>query len=96
MRVKTFLLCAQVSTTTGLFSTGTELFSVHLTSNRNIKGFMIQGGDPTGTGKGGQSIWGQPFADEITQELKVRCCWPLSCTSEYLVTARYAGCCIDG
>jgi peptidyl-prolyl cis-trans isomerase-like 3 len=32
---------------------------------------MIQGGDPTGTGKGGQSIWGRPFNDEIRQTLKV-------------------------
>ena len=32
---------------------------------------MIQGGDPTGTGKGGQSIYGRPFNDEIRQTLKV-------------------------
>ncbi|MBW0472782.1 hypothetical protein O181_012497 [Austropuccinia psidii MF-1] len=38
--------------------------------HRNIKGFMIQTGDPTGTGKGGQSIWGKPFADEIRSTLK--------------------------
>lgn len=37
---------------------------------RNIKNFMIQTGDPTGKGKGGQSIWGQPFADEIRSTLK--------------------------
>jgi cyclophilin family peptidyl-prolyl cis-trans isomerase len=31
---------------------------------------MIQGGDPTGTGRGGESIYGSVFEDEITRELK--------------------------
>lgn len=38
--------------------------------HRNIKGFMVQTGDPTGTGKGGESIWGGKFADELRDDLK--------------------------
>ena len=33
--------------------------------HRISKGFVIQGGDPTGTGRGGRSIYGQEFADEL-------------------------------
>ena len=31
---------------------------------------MLQGGDPTGTGRGGKSIWDQPFEDEVSDSVK--------------------------
>ncbi|WFD18782.1 peptidylprolyl isomerase [Malassezia caprae] len=42
----------------------------HVLWHRNMAGFMVQTGDPTGTGKGGESIWGRAFDDEIRPTLK--------------------------
>jgi peptidylprolyl isomerase len=39
------------------------------TFHRVIPGFMIQGGDPSGTGRGGASLWNAPFADECSPEV---------------------------
>mmetsp|Transcript_38784 Transcript_38784/g.64491 ORF Transcript_38784/g.64491 Transcript_38784/m.64491 type:complete len:605 (-) Transcript_38784:107-1921(-) len=55
-----------------------ENFMVHCESgyynnvifHRSIRNFMIQGGDPTGTGKGGESIWKAPFKDEFRGSLQ--------------------------
>ncbi|CAH1710770.1 spliceosome-associated protein CWC27 homolog isoform X1 [Aphis gossypii] len=38
--------------------------------HRIVKSFIAQGGDPTGTGAGGESIYGHPFKDEIHSRLR--------------------------
>lgn len=37
--------------------------------HRVIQDFMIQGGDPTATGAGGESVWGKPFEDEFSEDV---------------------------
>ena len=46
-----------------------------LTFHRIMEGFMIQGGDPSGDGTGGESVWGQDFADEFNKNLLHQCHW---------------------
>lgn len=53
------------------FSTlATRSYYNNIIFHRVIPGFMIQTGDPTGTGRGGASIYGDKFADEIDPSLK--------------------------
>jgi len=69
--LKLELFCEQVPK-------ATENFLAHCASgyydgckvHRNIKGFLMQSGDPSGSGKGGNSIWGRKFEDEFDPQLR--------------------------
>ncbi len=50
--------------------------------HRVIKDFMAQTGDPSGTGKGGTSIWGRPFKDEIHGRIKFNHRGQVACANE--------------
>ncbi|WVF69841.1 peptidyl-prolyl cis-trans isomerase-like 2 [Kwoniella sp. CBS 6097] len=66
--------------------------------HRLIPGFMVQGGDPTGTGRGGKSYWGEPFRDEYSEKgaykhdgrgvLSMANSGPRSNTSQFFITFR--------
>lgn len=69
-----------------------------VTFHRIIKNFMAQGGDPTGTGAGGESIYGARFEDECTPDLKfdqagvlaMANCGPNTNSSQFFIT--FAAC----
>ncbi|RXK37207.1 peptidyl-prolyl cis-trans isomerase-like 2 [Tremella mesenterica] len=66
--------------------------------HRLMPGFMVQGGDPTGTGRGGKSFWGEPFRDEYSEKgaykhdsrgvLSMANSGPRSNTSQFFITFR--------
>lgn len=68
--IKIKLFCSQAPKATENFITHSKNgYYDGLIFHRVIKDFMIQGGDPTGTGMGGESIYGAPFEDEFTPTL---------------------------
>ena len=56
-------------TATNFLKLAEEGFYDGLTFHRIIDDFMVQGGDPEGTGAGGESIWGEYFEDEFSETL---------------------------
>ena len=62
--------------------------------HRIIKDFMIQGGDPTATGRGGASIYGKTFEDEIHPDLKHTGACPFSWFANRIFFSRvFRECC---
>lgn len=71
--LKIELFCEEApKTTTNFLALCASNYYDGTTFHRNIRGFMVQGGDPTGTGKGGKSIYDTSngkFEDEIVDSL---------------------------
>ncbi len=59
-------------TVTSFVTNAKEGYYDDLTFHRVISGFMIQGGDPEGTGRGGESIYGETFPDEIVAPMEYK------------------------
>ncbi|KAJ2812349.1 Peptidyl-prolyl cis-trans isomerase-like 1 [Coemansia sp. 'formosensis'] len=57
-------------TSKNFYALATQGYYNNVVFHRIIPGFMIQGGDPTGTGRGGKSVYGEKFEDETTKKLK--------------------------
>ena len=69
-----------------------------LTFHRVIEDFMIQTGDPTGTGTGGESCWGEDFEDEVSPNLHFyngAVAMAKSFTANAPIAVKYAKACID-
>ena len=70
----------------------------NITFHRIVKNFIVQAGDPTGTGEGGDSVYDKPFKDEFHQRLKftrrglVGCASskPNDNTSQFFITLDHA------
>ncbi|THD19923.1 Peptidyl-prolyl cis-trans isomerase SDCCAG10 [Fasciola hepatica] len=59
--------------------------------HRLVRGFIVQGGDPTGTGEGGESIYGEPFKTEVHSRLSFnrRGLVGMACLAENMNTSQF-------
>ena len=57
-------------TTLNFHTLATRHYYDNVTFHRVVRAFVLQAGDPTATGRGGESAWGRPFPDELNNGLK--------------------------